>query len=161
MECCYTSEEDSAYETGKEEEKEVEQELVPEGGKEEGTKGNFRVKYRGMAEDALPFKEELQQLLEVKHAGAFAKTKRDYCRTSLIQYHANLRDKNVTPIALPPYRTRPEHREAVDKQSFEMLADGLVSPSTSPYSAPILLCRKKLGGWRFVTDFFCLNTQCE
>jgi hypothetical protein len=42
-----------------------------------------------------------------------------------------------------------------------MIADGLVSHSTSPYSAPILLAKKKTGGWRFLTDFRKINERCD
>ena len=42
-----------------------------------------------------------------------------------------------------------------------MMADGLVRPSKSPYSAPILLAKKKFGGFRFVTDFRKVNERCD
>jgi hypothetical protein len=58
---------------------------------------------------------------------------------------------------VPPYRTRPEVKEIIDRQAFKMIANGLVAPSTSPYSAP----RKKLGGYRFLTDSRKLNEKCD
>ena len=42
-----------------------------------------------------------------------------------------------------------------------MIADGLISHSTSPYSAPILLAKKKTYGYRFLTDFRRVNEQCD
>ena len=52
-------------------------------------------------------------------------------------------------------------REVIDNQAHEMIADGLVCHSKSPYSAPILLNRKKCGGWRFLTDFRKINDACN
>ena len=113
-----------------------------------------------LSKRALPYKARLKQLLEVDHAKAFSRHDRDYGKTKLVHFRANLKDRNMTPMASAPYRTRPEMREVIDNQAYEMLADGLITHSTSPFSAPILLSKKKLGGWRFLTDFRKINDQC-
>ena len=117
------------------------------------------IDYTTIAEDAKPQLKELQHLLEVKHGKIFAVNDRDRGCTDLVTHRANI--KPGPPIAVPPYRTTPEMQQEMDKQVHEMLADGLVSHSTSPYSAPVLLVRKKLGGWRFCTDFRKVNARCE
>ena len=110
---------------------------------------------------ALPYKKRLKQLLEIDHAKAFSRHDRDYGKTDVMHFKANIKDKSAPPIAVRPYRTNPEMTEAVNKQAYDMIADGLVQHSKSAYSAPILLARKKCGGWRFLTDFRRINERCE
>ena len=128
---------------------------IPEGAKP------LHIDFTKLAEDARPYEPQLRELLLNKRKKAFSRHDRDYGKTHLIQYRAHMKDREQNPLAQRPYRTRPEMREVIDKQAFQMIADGLVAPSKSPYAAPIMLAKKKCGGWRFLTDFRRVNECCD
>ena len=48
-------------------------------------------------------------------------------------------------------------REESNKQIEDMLDNGIISPSTSPWASPIVLVRKKSGELRFCIDYRRLN----
>ena len=62
-----------------------------------------------------------------------------------------------TPIRQRSYRMPHSKRETVEKCIDEMLKDGIIRPSHSPYASPITLVPKKDGSTRFCVDYRKLN----
>jgi hypothetical protein len=57
----------------------------------------------------------------------------------------------------PMFRYSPAEVAEIEKQVRELLEQGLVQPSTSPYGAPVLLVKKKDGSKRMCVDYRALN----
>jgi len=64
---------------------------------------------------------------------------------------------NHLPLKQRPRRLSPAEQETIEKQVKEMLDDGVISPSTSPWAAPVVLAPKKDGTIRFCVDYRALN----
>ena len=49
-------------------------------------------------------------------------------------------------------------RDEIDRQVTALLADGVVEENCSPWASPVVLVKKKNGGWRFCVNYRCLNS---
>ena len=67
----------------------------------------------------------------------------------------------LTPGSSPPYRPSfrmsPLELEEVKKQVDELLEQGYIQPSKSPYGSPVLFVKKKEGTLRMCVDYRALN----
>ena len=80
-------------------------------------------------------------------------------KTTLAQHH--IRTGDARPVKLPPYRLPHAYRETVKKELQDMLQQGIIEPSSSEWSAPIVLVKKKDGSLRLCVDYRRLNGVSE
>ena len=53
------------------------------------------------------------------------------------------------PVKQPPRRTSFEEKDQIERQLSDLLLDGKIQASESPWASPVLLIKKKDGSWRF------------
>lgn len=75
------------------------------------------------------------------------------CRHSVLKIDTG----NSEPVHQRPYRGSHEQRKIIEEQIKEMLDDGVIESSNSPWASPVVLVKKKDNKWRFCVDYRQLN----
>ena len=68
---------------------------------------------------------------------------------------------NAPPQRKCPYRASPQIKKHIDEQVEDMLKNDIIEPSKSFWAAPVVLCLKKNGTYRFAVDYRDLNAVTE
>ena len=97
---------------------------------------------------------QLRDMLQ-SHSDVFALDYRELGTTSIVTHVIDT--GNHAPVRQPVRRTPFALRATVDKLVADMLDQGVIQPSSSPWASPIVLVRKKDGGTRFCVDYRKLN----
>ena len=66
-------------------------------------------------------------------------------------------EPGTEPPNKPPYKLSPAENDELRAQIEELLKQGFIRPSRSPYGAPVLFVPKKDGRWRLCIDYRMLN----
>ena len=105
----------------------------------------------------LKTEKEKQMLADVlrQHESAFAKSPTDLGRCSVLKHRIDT--AGAMPIRQPMRRTPQGFEHEEEKHLKEQLEAGVIRPSNSPWSSPIVLVRKKDGGVRWCIDYRRLN----
>ena len=99
-------------------------------------------------------KIELLELLK-KNFDIFARDIKNKGVSTTVKHHINT--QSAPPVTKRPYRQSPSEAQHIRQQVAEMVTDGTVRPSKSPWAAPVVLVQKKDGTKRFCVDYRGLN----
>lgn len=99
-----------------------------------------------------PRQQDLAKQFLEQHMARFAEIKGP---TPLVKHEIRLEDP--TPLK-QRYRPRnPATQEIIDEEVSKMMKEGIIQPSKSPWSSPVVIARKKDGKPRFCVDFRRVN----
>lgn len=101
-----------------------------------------------------PEKSRIQDLIS-EFGSAFSTGNTDIGHCEVIKHRISTND--ATPVYRRAYRIPYAKREDMDRQVNELLDQGIIEHSTSPWGAPALLVEKPDGSYRFVVDYRDLN----
>ena len=99
-------------------------------------------------------RQQLQELID-EFSDVFSTGEGDLGRTSRVVHRIPTGD--APPVTRRNYRQPHLLRQEAMRQVDNLLHQGVVEPSVSPWSAPVLMVPKKDGSYRFYVDFRGLN----
>ena len=100
-------------------------------------------------------KEELKSLL-IKYKHVFAQNPKQPGVTSSIKHQ--IITTSDLPVKQRNFRQSPKEKQIIEEHIEEMLKNEIIEHSQSPWSAPVILVKKKDGTLRFCVDYRTLNT---
>lgn len=117
---------------------------------------NYLIDYSLMVSSELNSeqKRKLTELLQT-FSGIFTKHDKTTAARTSVKHRINTGDHG--PINQRAYRVSATERHIIREEVQKMLDEGIIQPSESPWSSPVVLVRKKDGSWRFCVDYRKLN----
>ena len=103
-------------------------------------------------------RDSLSQLVE-EYADVFSQGDFDIGHYDGVKHHIELTDER--PFKQRFRRIPPHLLEEVADHLRQLEANGVIRPSKSPFSSPIVCCRKKDGSLRMCVDFRLLNSRTK
>ena len=94
--------------------------------------------------DLVPCQKDALYALLHDYADIFSQGPKDLGQTDLAKHWIDT--GNAPPLRQAPRRFPLSNREEAQRAIQEMHQQGLIEPSTSPWSSPIVLVKKKDGG---------------
>ena len=110
-----------------------------------------RADYSGLSEEEKRF---FTNLLE-EYGDLFANGDGKLGRAHLLEH--TIDTGSATPIKQAPRRLPPFKRDKVNRQLSDLLVQGRIEPSNSPWSSPIVLAKKHDGSYRLCIDYRRFN----
>ena len=145
------------------------QELISENGEETVTGGKHLPVVESVRDDELP--PHLMTLIDESdlrgvdkeraikelscYRDAFSSPGQPLGRTEVVQHSIDTGD--TRPVKLPYRRLPLGKKSALEEEVDKMLNEGIISPSESPWSSPVVMVTKKDGTCRFCIDYRKLN----
>ena len=91
----------------------------------------------------------------MKHSSLFANNDKELGKTGIVRHGIKTNDR---PPVKQPLRRIPVHmKQEVDQHIDDLLERDVIEPSVSPWSAGVVLAKKKDGTTRFCVDYRKLN----
>lgn len=100
-------------------------------------------------------KDKLKNFLN-KNSDVFSTSFSDIGKTDIF-LHKIETEPGAKPVRMNFYRQDPIKKAETERQTNEMLKDGLIERSTSVWNSPVVLVKKKDDSWRFAVDYRKLN----
>ena len=105
--------------------------------------------------DLLPSQRQSIHTLLQENSGVFGSSIADLSSTLLVQHYNDT--GNAEPIKQRAYRASHHHRQEIEKQVEEMLCNGIIEPSVSPWASSVVLVTKADNTLRLCIDYWNLD----